>query len=518
MNTTRLILIAAGVLMVHLTSFAHTYTVQNEQELAQKLQVLQAGDSLLLDDGVYSDEDIIITNSGTPEAMIFVGAKHPGQAFVSGNTKVELRGKYIHLSGLYFKDGQRDPSEWKTHGPGLVTFYGSNNRLSECAFHAFDQANSSYVATFANEEGVYPQYCRIDHCSFTEKVTFDQVINLNNTPRKILAGEPAAPMYHRIDHCLFSNPKKPGNAGGGIRIGYWRKDYGRCLVDSCLFVRQDSEPEIVTSKSSENVFYANTVINCQGTLNFRHGDRQVALNNFFIGNDSKREAGGMFIWGSDHLVACNYFELPNTIKSRGNAAIYLNPGAEQTEHALAYNVEIANNVFNNIEGGAVHFNPLKDRRIETCKAKGLKYKEPYNITLSGNVFHNDNDIHTVTKGLDKSYKKKITFADNVSDYPFSAKPKKADGVSVVKGKMNADNLRLTDGYPTPFAPSHPPVEGIDLDFNSIVNAGLQGQPLTENETSPTWMSKVPGTYFYTGKLSKETQKAFDAVLQQRKKK
>lgn len=63
-------------------------------------------------------------------------------------------------------------------------------------------------------------------------------------------------MYHRIDHRFFSNPKKPGNAGGGIRIGYYRKDTGRCIVDSYLFMRQDSEPEIVTSKPQENVYYS----------------------------------------------------------------------------------------------------------------------------------------------------------------------------------------------------------------------------------------------------------------------
>ena len=160
--------------------------------------------------------------------------------------------------------------------------------MTECVFNDFDQVNSAYITTSLTFDKVVPKHCRIDHCVFVGKKTLDQVINLNNGTAAIKDGSYSGPaMYHRIDHCFFSNPKKKGNAGGGIRIGYYRYDIGRCLVDSNLFQRQDSEGEIVTSKSQENVFYANTILNSQGTLNFRHGDKQVALNNFFISTDEK---------------------------------------------------------------------------------------------------------------------------------------------------------------------------------------------------------------------------------------
>ena len=56
---------------------------------------------------------------------------------------------------------------------------------------------------------------------------------------------------------------------------------GQCLVDSNYFERQDSEAEIITSKSQQNVYYNNVFKHCQGTLNFRHGDNQVAIANNF---------------------------------------------------------------------------------------------------------------------------------------------------------------------------------------------------------------------------------------------
>src|SRR5690606_30497797 len=125
--------------------------------------------------------------------------------------------------------------------------------------------------------------------------------------------------------------------------------------------------------------YGNTFLDCQGTLNFRHGDKQVALNNFFISSDDKYGYGGMFVWGSQHIIANNYFNLKKTIKARGNAALYLNPGPEASEHALAFNSLIVNNFFDNNSGYDINFQPLLERRKEFAKESGLEFKLPYNI-------------------------------------------------------------------------------------------------------------------------------------------
>src|SRR5690606_2531736 len=322
------------------------------------------------------------------------------KVFFTGDTKVELRGEHLVLKDIYFKDGNRNPTEWRSHGPGLVAMYGSYNRVTGCVFHAFDEANSAYITTSIPANGAVPKYCRIDHCVFTEKTTFDQVINLNNRPRadkeSDILGEA---MYHRIDHCFFANPPKPGNAGGGIRIGYYRNDIGRCLIDSNLFVRQGSEPEIITGKSQENIYYANTFLNCQGTLNFRHGDKQIALNNFFISSDNKFEYGGMFVWGSQHLIANNYFNLKRTLHARGNAALYLNPGVEDSEHALAFNTLVMNNIFDDNVGYDINFEPLLERRREFATKVGRALQLPYNIILTGNIFSNtQGEKHPVLLG------------------------------------------------------------------------------------------------------------------------
>ena len=296
---------------------AKEIVVHDNASLLKALNEVTAGSTISLKDGVYRDVQLVLLADGKSEQKITVQAQHPGKVFFSGNVKVELRGDYNILKGIYFKDGNRNKTEWKSHGPGLVAVYGDHCEIAECLFYHFDEANSAYITTSLTEEGHVPQYCHIHHCAFIEKTTLDQVINLNNTPKKSVKGEPGIPMYHRVSYCYFSNPPKKGNTGGGIRVGYWRKDYGRCLIDHNLFERQDSEPEIVTSKSMENVYYANTILNCRGTLNLRHGDQQVVLNNIFLGTDKKHDYGALYLWGSRHIIGNNYVSLSRTLNNRG---------------------------------------------------------------------------------------------------------------------------------------------------------------------------------------------------------
>jgi len=497
-------------------AFAQQVEVNNTTDLLEQISKAKPGNTFLLNDGDYPDIKLIVKTSGTPEAPITIKAKHPGKVSFSGDAKVALYGNYIVISGISFKNGNRKQEEWRTHGPGLVAIYGSHNRITQCAFHCFDQANSAYITTSIPENGNVPQYCRIDHCSFTEKITFDQVINLNNTLKKSTKGQPGIAMYHRIDHCFFANPRKPGNAGGGIRIGYWRKDDGRCLVDSNLFMRQDSEPEIITSKSKENVYYGNTFQNCRGTLNFRHGDKQVAINNFFIGTDQKQEYGGLFVWGSEHLIAANHFQLPTTLSSRGNAALYLNPGAKESEHALAYNILICNNTFGPINGYAIHFHPLMPRRQKNCQKQNQSFKLPHTIQLNNNTFWQPSTCQYPLFNNDHQKKDAVIFEHNISNGVKQGMKIKT-GLDAYKKTTSVYALAEKHGEPARIQLSKYLIKGIPSDIFEAANQYLDAEPLTWAQVGPDWLKEIPGTYAKTGKLTKEVQQQFKVVIHKRAK-
>nr|AAC83384.1 chondroitinase B precursor [Pedobacter heparinus]1DBG_A Chain A, CHONDROITINASE B [Pedobacter heparinus]1DBO_A Chain A, Chondroitinase B [Pedobacter heparinus] len=477
--------------------------VASNETLYQVVKEVKPGGLVQIADGTYKDVQLIVSNSGKSGLPITIKALNPGKVFFTGDAKVELRGEHLILEGIWFKDGNRAIQAWKSHGPGLVAIYGSYNRITACVFDCFDEANSAYITTSLTEDGKVPQHCRIDHCSFTDKITFDQVINLNNTARAIKDGSVGGPgMYHRVDHCFFSNPQKPGNAGGGIRIGYYRNDIGRCLVDSNLFMRQDSEAEIITSKSQENVYYGNTYLNCQGTMNFRHGDHQVAINNFYIGNDQRFGYGGMFVWGSRHVIACNYFELSETIKSRGNAALYLNPGAMASEHALAFDMLIANNAFINVNGYAIHFNPLDERRKEYCAANRLKFETPHQLMLKGNLFFKD---------------KPYVYPFFKDDYFIAGKNSWTGNVALGVEKGIPVNISANrSAYKPVKIKDIQPIEGIALDLNALISKGITGKPLSWDEVRPYWLKEMPGTYALTARLSADRAAKFKAVIKRNK--
>ena len=463
----------------------NSIVVNTTQDLVNAVSTVKPGDTILLADGTYKNLRLSVTTDGTNDKMITIKAQNPGKAYISGNSAIELRGDYIHLSGLYFKDGNRNFGEWKTHGPGIVSIYADHCEVSECLFYDFDKANSSYISTNLDESGHVPQYCHIHHCAFIGKTTQDQVINLNNTRKKTLEGEPGKPMYHRISYCYFSNPPKKGNAGGGIRVGYWRKDYGRCLIDHNLFERQDSEAEIVTSKSMENVYFANTFINCRGTLNFRHGDKQVALNNIFIGTDEMYGYGGMYIWGSNHIIGNNFFYLPKTMKDRGFAGIYFNCGPKASEHALAYDMVVVSNTFVAVQGSAFNLAPMYDRRL---KAFGAETELPHDITFVNNYV----SAHNKTKSVwheENGNSAKQTWEGNVcSGLDVSGMKGWENGTSP-KG-ISTEGLKKILPYTS--------IEGIDLDFLKILSTPLQDKPLNKKITGPTWCDEYPGNYAETG--------------------
>ena len=493
------------LIVCSVSSIAKNIYVCTPGEVYQQINALLPGDSMILNDGDYKDLQLVVTVFGSKLKPITIAAKNPGQVFFIGDAKVALRGLYIVLSGISFERGNRDVDVWKSHGPGLVAIYGSYNRVTNCRFDNFDEANSAWITTSLSESGEVPTHCRIDHCSFTNKLTFDQVINLNNTFKKDTIGGPA--MYHRIDHCFFSNPKKKGNAGGGIRVGYYRNDTGRCVIDSNIFIRQDSEAEIITSKSRENIYYFNTFINCQGTLNFRHGDKQVAINNFFIGNDSLFEYGGMYVWGSDHIIGNNYFNLKRTIKSRGNAAVYLNAGTKASEHALAYNIQFIKNVFVNVNGYAIHFNPMLENRKAFASELQQPLELPHHIQLIDNVFFNNKyfaysffKIDSIASNRYINWEHCIYSGSGTGIAPAaglvaqSIRWKETDRdfeLPQLRQRTNVVNL-LYDG-----------IEGIDFSIKEKIKQGIEGSPLHIRDVMPNWMFPANGSYYQTGKLPVE---------------
>lgn len=500
--------------------------VGDSRELLTAVANAFPGTMVVMEDGIYDDVSLDIAAKGSPQRPVIITARSPGHVFFTGDTRVVISGDYITLRGIYFRDGARKPSEWRTHGPGLVAIYGDHNRITECAFHNFDEVDSPWITTHV-VNGKPAMYNRIDHNSFTEKVTLDQVINLNNSESK---NELGRPMYNRVDHNYFSNPPKKGNAGGAIRVGYFLHDMGRCLIDNNLFERQDSEPEIITSKSRENVYLHNTIRNSQGTLNFRHGSDQVAIGNFFLGDDTLYGYGGMFIWGENHTIASNYFSLPRTLNQRGNAAIYLNPGHPESEHSLAAGVLIAHNVFAANNGYAIHFHALLERRQQTAASQKMGPPQiPHSTVLVNNVFLGGGRLHPLFRN---------DFASLTGDiWRGNTYVNARIGIDVASG-LTAANMSFSVGEDGIYRPlgelyvipeeRHVRVttsdemkqafkDVFDIDLDLLANQSVYlRKPAAFRDVGPFWLKKSPSSYAERGVMSEVLKASMERVEARRK--
>ncbi len=473
--------------------------VSSVYSLFTAVQNLSPGDVVELAAGTYTDVKLVISDSGEENNTIEIRAAEGGEVVISGDSNIVIRGDYVEFSGIVFKDGARKESEWSSHGPGIVAIYGDHCHIYDCLFYAYDSADSAYITTSLDSlESDVPLYVHIERCAFIGKTTLDQVINLNNAYSNSTDRPGGDPMYGRVSYCYFSNPQKTqsNNPGGGIRIGYKRHDVGRCLVDHNLFVRHDSETEIVTSKSQQNVFYKNTIKNCQGTLNFRHGDGQVAINNYFYSTDNIYGYGGMYIWGNNHIVAGNYFNLSETLDSRGNSAMYFNLGieGELEEHALAHSMVVMKNDFVNNNGTDVNFESLYDRRYESY---GDAMCFPYGIKFVGNRFVAD---PTKTQGvMEDSFEVSgnQTWIDNMyNGMPICA----TDAVARSIAGLSLSSWLTVSHCQSPLVISgtdwyselpYNTIEGIEidgepLDIQSLIENGSPLPHLESDDVGPSW--------------------------------
>ena len=170
--------------------------------------------------------------------------------------------------------------------------------------------------------------------------------------------------YNTFSYNYFKDIiKKSDNGQEAIQIGQGN-DSGfisaYTTVEYNLFDNTSGDAEIISSKSSLNIFQYNTFRNCKGNLVLRFGNSSLVEGNFFFNS-------GLRIHGKNHEIINNYFEggdiaidiwtgiavgmMPgryqgvsncliahNTILNTKKAAIYLGRNAERRDGIIEWNV------------------------------------------------------------------------------------------------------------------------------------------------------------------------------------
>lgn len=271
------------------------------EELVES-EKLTAGDTIVWADGTYSDVELDIKDhNGTKEQPINFRAASPGGVIFSGESQLSIGAQHWVISGFHFKGDGETPNAYNA-----VQFRGNGGqpaqhaRLTDCAFTNLspDEGSSKWVLIFGQNNS-------IDHCHFSGKNSKGALITVE---LGYLKNEDTA--GHQIFRNYFGNvAPQEGTDNETIRVGASpdQNKRAQCSIRENFFFGCDGEPEIISNKSSYNVYLRNTFRKCNGSLVLRHGHHATVEGNFFFG-DGAEDAGGVRVSDSHHSIVNNYFQ------------------------------------------------------------------------------------------------------------------------------------------------------------------------------------------------------------------
>ncbi len=314
--------VVAAMLLCAATASAATYEVSSIPDLQAAIDGAVAGDTIVVHNGVYTTSGSITVNrQGTGDAPIRIVAKTIGGVEITGThgfnvvspaAYVEIRGfRFTHLSG------RNQIRSGATHIRFTQNFFETTG-------------DGAYLV-------VAGHFAQVDRNEFRNKSTLGNMIDVRGSGSQIA-------QYVWIHHNYFHDFTSPGGNGAEtIRFGLsglsLSNGYG--LIEHNLFVRCTGENELISNKSSANIYRYNTILDSPGgELTLRHGNDCVVYGNYF------RNSAGMRIFGDRHEIFSNYLEATTGINI-GNGAGEVADGAALTTHDRPDDVVITFNTLVN---------------------------------------------------------------------------------------------------------------------------------------------------------------------------
>jgi poly(beta-D-mannuronate) lyase len=358
---------------------AQVKLIQNKAELDAILPTLKAGDSVRLASGIWKDVSLSFRGKGEATKPIIFEAEVQGKTIFEGNSKINLSGEYVVVSGLVFKNGSTNGSviEYREGGDKIANFC----RVTNCVIDDYNSNDRTKESTWIQ---LYGKNNRFDHNYVANKKNegVTMAVNLNDERNR--------ENYHQIDHNFFG-PRPPLGSNGGetLRIGVstYSLTSSRTIVEENYFYQCSGEVEIISIKSCDNIVRKNTFVECEGGLVLRHGNRNLLEGNFFFGNN-KPNTGGIRVINAGHTIKGNYLENLKGKQFR-SALTIMNavPNSAINRYHQVKDVVIEGNTFLNCDN------------IEFCAGKdNERTARPENVVLKHNLF-----IHQPKDSLYQSY-------------------------------------------------------------------------------------------------------------------
>jgi hypothetical protein len=344
MKTYFYLIFAVILIIIPVENFATKYDVNSQESFEVVQQKAFSGDTIVWQEGVYSDVVLDISKSG-----LIIKAETPGKTIFTGSSKLRIKGNNNLFSGFQYMNGN-------IGGDHIIIIDGDYNHLTQ--LNIKDYYCKKYVIISANTQHNTLSYSNLENRIFKGD---QNILSILVSPNQ--------PGYHTIRYCSFKNFEGaiPGGDAGvePIRIGLsTQAEYiSRSVVEYCYFTQCNGDGEIISHKSKQNVYRYNTFEGNQyGELVLRHGDAGIVYGNFFLNGFG----GVRVVEGQGHVIFNNYFG------GLSNRALNI----------MNYKADPLDNIL-------IAYNTFTD--CENIKLGGYGLYPPTNVTFANNIFSEPKD-------------------------------------------------------------------------------------------------------------------------------
>ncbi len=260
------------------------------------MEKVHPGDTVYLSAGTFKNWEATINISGAENNPIVIsGSKKAPTVFsdsITGDPFFRIKGQHIELANIEF-------SHTIFRYPIVVLDSCSHSSISNCTFK-----NNTAMKQFNHMVSVSGNgtHNRIVKCTF-ENIADGQLVSVR-------IGE-VYPTGTLIAHNTFMNipPNKYGNGAESVQVGQDAVNFVNArpevIVENNKFIRCNGESEIISNKSSGNIYRNNQFEDCVGAIVMRGGHECEISGNTFQGGFM-----GVRLSGTRHYVHNN--EINNT--------------------------------------------------------------------------------------------------------------------------------------------------------------------------------------------------------------
>ncbi len=84
---------------------SRVFAYNDVASLTKAVRAAKPGDTLVLDNGIYKDAQIVFVGKGAAGKPIVIKAQTPGKVRLTGNSFLKIGGEYLEVNGFHFTDG-----------------------------------------------------------------------------------------------------------------------------------------------------------------------------------------------------------------------------------------------------------------------------------------------------------------------------------------------------------------------------------------------------------------------------